>query len=104
MASVVMTSVAPVVIKDGAVCGKFSSPQSAAFMVSGAAAPANVTATLRKAVATATASIANREICTTYVADGDALMSQVRVDGVRRPEFDMRVLWVEPAEGFAVRP
>lgn len=102
--AIVMTSAAPVEIKDGAVCGKISPPDARAFTINGAPAPENVTATLREAVATATSSIAGREICTSYVHDGDALMSQVRVDGVRRPEFDMRVLWVDPAEGFVVRP
>jgi len=101
---IVMTSVAPVEIKDSAICGKISSPDAGAFTVDGSPAPADVTAKLRDAVATATSSIADREICTSYVPDGDDLMAQVRVDGVRRPEFDMRVLWVDPSEGFVVRP
>lgn len=100
--AIVMTSMAPVEIKAGAVCGKISSPDAGAFTVNGAPASADVTATLRAAVATTTSSIADREICTSYVPDADALMAQVRVDGVRRPDFDMRVLWVDPSEGFVV--
>jgi hypothetical protein len=97
-----MTSTAPVEIRQGSVCGKIGSLDEAAFTVNGAPAPEEVTATLRDAVATATSSIAEREICTSYLPEGDALMTQVRVDGVRHPELDMRVLWVEPSEGFLV--
>ena len=99
---IVMTSTAPVENKAGAICGKISSPEAGAFTINGASAPPDLTATLRQAVATSTSSIADREICTSYIPDGDALISQVRVDGVRRPEFDMRVLWVEPAAGYVV--
>ena len=102
--AIVMTSVSPGQIKGDAICGKIRSPESGTFTVNGVPAPKDVEATLRKAVATATSSIADREICTSYIRDGDALASQVRVDGVRRPELDMQVLWVDPAEGFAVRP
>lgn len=101
---IIMTSMAPVEIRQGAVCGKISSPDEAVFTVNGAPASAEVTATLREAVATTTSSIADREICTSYVPEGDALMSQVLVDGVRRPDFDMRVLWVDPSAGFLVHP
>lgn len=102
--AIVMTSVAPVEIKDGAVCGKISSPEEGIFTIDGITPPVEVVSRLRAAVATATASIAEREICTSYVRDGEALKAVVRVAGAPRPEFDMRVLWVTPSDGFSVRP
>lgn len=101
---IVMTSVEPVTIKDGAICGKISLSGKDAFTVDGAPAPEAVAATLREAVATAMAPLRDREICTSYVDDGDGLRAQVRVDAAPRPDLDIRVRWVHPSEGFGVRP
>jgi hypothetical protein len=102
--AVVMTSTAPVTIKDGAICGRLSSADAQTFAVDGRAASPDVAAALREAVAKAYSPLADREICTSYVPDGEGLKSRVYVDGARRPDFDMQVLWVDPAEGFSVSP
>ena len=40
--------------------------------------------------------------CSAFAPDGDALKSTVTIDGVAKPEFSQRVIWVSPDEGYKV--
>lgn len=103
---IVMTTVAPVEVKGGAVCGyiRMRDLQAASFVIDGTPADSTDAEAVRKAVAPAYAPFLDKEFCTVYRADGPGLVGEVTVDGVRRRELDQRVRWVSPADGYAVAP
>ena len=103
---IVMTSTLPVQVKAGAVCGviQLSDLKTATFEVDGKVAGPELAETLRKAIEPGYAPIAGREICTTYLASGDALQAQITVEGERRTDMDMPVRWVAADAGFSVKP
>lgn len=103
---IVMTSVAPVQVKAGAVCGIIGKGdlKAASFEVDGAPASPDVAERVRQAIEPAYAPIVEREICTTYVPAGDALKAEISLEGKRRSEMDMPVRWVPADAGFTVKP
>ena len=45
------------------------------------------------------------EVCTRWVGDGvGGYMAYGTLDGKPKKDFDQRVIWVEPGEGFRVAP
>lgn len=103
---ILMRSRAPVVVKNGAICGVITERdlEAAAFSIDGEAADAANAEALRRAVRPGYAPLLNREICTAYVSKGEEMTGQVSIDGKREPALDQRVRWVAPAEGFTVAP
>lgn len=103
---ILMRSRAPVVVKDGAICGVITERdlEAAAFSIDGEAADVANAEALRRAVRPGYAPLLNREICTAYVPKGEEMTGQVSIDGKREPALDQRVRWVAPAEGFTVAP
>src|SRR5262249_53182767 len=101
---IVMQTIAPVVVRDTAICGKLEGLDRATFTVDGRPADAATTDKLLYAIVPGFAPLAGREVCTTYVPDGADLKAEVRLDGARRPDMDARVRWVGSADGYAVRP
>lgn len=103
---ILMRSRAPVVVKNGAVCGVIAERdlQAATFSIDGEAADAANAEALRRAVGPGYAPLLNREICTAYEPNGQEMTGRVSIDGKRQPALDQRVRWVSPAEGFTVAP
>lgn len=103
---IVVRSRAPVVVKNGAICGVITERdlQAAAFSIDGEPADAANAEALRRAVRPGYAPLLNREVCTAYVPKDQEMTGQVSIDGKRRPALDQRVRWVSPAEGFRVAP
>jgi hypothetical protein len=101
---IVMRTTAPVTVKDGAICGQIASLEDAAFTIEGQPATEPQVRALRDALAPGYAALLRREVCTTYRPEGEGLQAEVRIDGQLRPDLDMPVRWVTPAEGYEVKP
>ncbi len=104
--AIVMRTVVPVRIVSGAVCGRVEQAtlDAATFTVNGAAMPDADAVQLRQMMAPSLAEIAGRELCTSYSQDGAAMVGQVKVDGVDKPEMVRRFRWVAPGDGYKVAP
>lgn len=102
---VVMTTVAPVQIRGGAICGIMKPGDVAAstFRVAGAAATPEQTARLRKQMASAMTSLFGKEICTSMSTKGGRSIGEARVDGVLVPEMEQPVVWVPVTDGYKIR-
>lgn len=104
-ASLVMRTVTPVVIRDGAICGPLSREAigKAEFLVDGAVLDAEKTASLRTTILDSWAAMLDHEVCTRYTVSGDHLVAHPAVDGT--PDAaTMDLIWVSPAEGYRVAP
>ncbi|MDP1632651.1 MAG: hypothetical protein Q8L66_14645 [Caulobacter sp.] len=101
---VTLTTVSPVVVRDGAVCGPFEGLDTASVAVRGQPADAGTTAAVRQQMIAAMAAYIGKEGCTTYAPAGDGLIGHVTLGATRRPDLDQPVLWVDPAEGWVVGP
>ena len=44
------------------------------------------------------------EVCARWVGDGDGYVAGGTIDGRERKDFEQRMIWVEPGEGFHVAP
>ncbi|MBA4012504.1 MAG: hypothetical protein C0481_11610 [Phenylobacterium sp.] len=103
---IIMTTVAPVQVKDGAICGAMQPAHLAAstFTVADAPATPEQTAALRQELAKAMQPLFGKEICTSITTTPDgASIGQARVDGVRQPAMDQPVIWVPKAAGWKIR-
>jgi len=104
-ASLVMRTVTPVVIRDGAICGPLGREAigKAEFLVDGAVLDAEKTASLRTTILESWAAMLDHEVCTRYTVNGDHLVAHPAVDGM--PDAaTMDLIWVSPAEGYRVAP
>lgn len=99
---IVMTSVAPVQVKDGAICGVLRPGDVAAstFAVAGAPATPEQAAALRKQMTAAMQPLFGKEVCTSMTASGGG---EARIDGVRVPAMDQPVIWVPKSAGWKIR-
>jgi hypothetical protein len=104
--TVVMTSVTPVEIKAGQVCGAVRAGDIAAasFTVDGKPASAAMTDTLRRSALTGMKIYIGHEICTAYVPEHGTLRAAATVDGVRQAWMDQKVVWVSQGDGYRVGP
>jgi hypothetical protein len=100
---IVMRQEDAVVVRDGAVCGRFGGFEDAVFTLDGQPAPQVVADTIRAQLAAAFARLGT-EGCTRYAPQGDGWRAEVSIDGVARPDLNQPVIWVSPADGYAVRP
>jgi hypothetical protein len=103
---VVMRTISTVQFKDEAVCGPMRKEdiQVATILVNGAPLPEDKAVSARAQIIGAMKSMLGREVCTTYVPDGDKLSAKVTVDGAAKPEYTQTVIWVAPEDGYRVAP
>jgi hypothetical protein len=103
---IVMRTTAAVQVKGEAVCAVLAAQdiEAAKFTIDGQPAEAENAASIRRGIAPAYKQVLNRELCTTYEGAGEEMKALVSIDGRRRPELDLRVRWVSPADGFEVKP
>jgi len=101
---IALEAVSVVWVKGGAVCGLLSSADTLAGKVSidGVPLPADQAAPILGQINAGYAAIGmlDKEVCTTYVPEGDHLRAEVTVDGVAQPEFNQPVIWISPADGY----
>jgi len=100
---IIMRDVAPVVVRDGAVCGPMTGFEDAVFTVDGQPAGPATAEMIRVQVTAAFAQLGT-EGCTRYSPQGDGRMAEVSIDGVARPDLNQPVIWVSPSDGYSVRP
>lgn len=103
---IVMTTVAPVEVKAGAICGyiRLRDLGTARFTIDGVPADAADAEAVRNAVTPAYRPFLDKEFCTVFRPDGPGMVGEVTVGGLRRRDLDQRVRWVAPADGYAVKP
>ena len=103
---VVMHTVSTVEIKGEAVCGPLRKDDidGAAILVNGVPLPEEKAVAARAQIAGAFQAMLGKEVCTTYVPDGDKLSAHVSVDGKPNPAFTQTVIWVNPEDGYKVGP
>jgi hypothetical protein len=92
---------APVAVKDGALCGQLDALPNARFVVAGQPATSSQDAAYRLML-----SMMPRrgEVCARWIGDGDGYIVHGSLDGKPKKDFDQRMIWVEPDEGFKVSP
>lgn len=97
----VLVVTSPVVVRNGAVCGRLDTLPNARFVVAGQPATPGQDAGYRLML-----SVAPRkgEVCARWVGDGNGYMVHGALDGKPKDDFDQRMIWVEPDEGFVVAP
>jgi hypothetical protein len=99
-----MTTTAPVTVRGPAVCGLMEGVETATFRIDGKPADAATTAQLRGQVAGGFAAFAGQEVCTRYYPFREGLLATVTVGAVPRPDMTQPVIWVDPGDGYAVKP
>ncbi|HVZ29912.1 MAG TPA: hypothetical protein VG839_05930 [Asticcacaulis sp.] len=102
---VIMQTVTPATVADGAVCGKIEADQIAAatLTVNGQAlSPADAAPMLAK-LSAAMKGVYGKQICTRYVSEGGQLTAKTTMDGAPQPD-DQKVIWVSPGDGYHVAP
>jgi hypothetical protein len=101
---VTMTTVSPVTVRDGAVCGPLSGVDKAQIAVRGRRLPEADAAPIRAQLMQSMASMLGKEVCTTYRRSGDWWIAQVTLDGAARPDMSDTLMWVPPSAGYTVQP
>jgi hypothetical protein len=74
------------------------------FLVDGRPASARVTEQAREMLFHAMANFIGREVCTSFVANGSFMRMVMTADGRALPEFSAPMIWVDPNEGYSVKP
>lgn len=95
---------APVVVKDGAVCGPLEGTEKAEVFVEGKPADAETTAKIRDGLRQLYAPYQGKDACISYTANGDAYDAARSIGGAASKGPPERVIWVDPADGWAVKP
>lgn len=101
---VTMTTVSPVTVKDGAVCGPLSGVDKAQIAVRGRRLPESEAAPIRVQLQQSMAKILGKEVCTTYRRSGEWWIAEVTMDGLARQDMNDTLLWVPPSAGYTVQP
>ncbi len=101
---VVMKIISTVRVREGNVCGyiRQGDIDKASFIVNGVDVDAATTSNYRKRVAVLYAPMFDRELCSSYVTDGDELVVRPTIDGAPLPGAADRVIWVLPDDGWKV--
>lgn len=98
-AILVVTS--PVVLKNGAICGQLEHLPKARFLVAGQPATPNQESGYRLMLSLAPK---KGEICARWTGVGNGYRVRGTLDGKPKKDFDQRMIWVEPGEGYVVAP
>jgi hypothetical protein len=101
---VTMTTVSPVTVKDGAICGPLSGVDKAQIAVRGRRLPESEAAPIRAQLQESMAAILGKEVCTTYRRSGEWWIAEVTMDGVARQDMSDTLLWVPASAGYTVQP
>jgi hypothetical protein len=101
---VTMTTVAPVTIRDGAVCGPLSGIDKAQIAFRGRRIPEADAVPIRAQIQQSMADVLGQEVCTTYRRSGDWWIAEVTLNGVVRPDMQDTVMWVPASAGYTVQP
>jgi hypothetical protein len=103
--AVVMTTVAPVTIKDGGICGSMSRGdiENSSFSVSGAPATSEQVGILKRQMILAMEPLFGKEVCTFMRTSAGISTAEARVDGVHLPQMDQPAIWVPKSAGYKVR-
>ncbi len=101
---VVMTIISTVRVREGNVCGyiRQGDIDKASFIVGGVDVDAATTSDYRKRVAVLYQPVFDREICSSYVTDGNEFVVRPTIDGAPLPSAAHRVIWVSPDDGWKV--
>ncbi len=102
---VIIQSVTPVHVANGAICGTIQTEQIAAatLTVDGKTlAPAQAAPILAR-LTTAMQAVIGQEICTQYIPDGQQLTAKATMNGAPQPP-DQKVIWVSPNDDYRVAP
>lgn len=94
----------PVVVKDGAVCGPLEGTETAEVFKDGKPADAETTAKIRDGLQQLYSPFKGKDACTSYTANGDVYDAALSIGGVASKGPPERVIWVDPADGWAVKP
>lgn len=101
----VMTTVSPVTVKNGAVCGMLGDLSDAEFVMNGQPAAPQVADSIRERLGPVRAPMMGKEICTVYRPDGDGFITEATIGGQPTPPgAAQKVIWVAPSDGYGVRP
>lgn len=95
---------APIAVKDGAVCGYLEGTEKAEVFTEGKPADAETTAKIRDGLQQLYSPFQGKDACTRYTANGDVYDAALSIGGVASNGPPERVIWVDPAEGWAVKP
>jgi hypothetical protein len=92
--------------KGQAVCGVARSGDldQARIAAAGRQLTPQETEAIKTQLKSAMAARLDKEVCTTYIPQGDELVAQVTVDGAPAPELSAAVIWVRPEDGYTVAP
>lgn len=95
---------APVMVKDGAVCGLLEGTEKAEVFTEGRHADAETTAKIRNGLRQLYSPYQGKDACTSYTANGDVYDAALSIGGVASKGRPEPVIWVDPADGWAVKP
>jgi len=103
---VVIKSVSPVAMKDGAVCGPMRREdiEAATILVGGHPLSAGNASSAKARIEAALGDRLGQEFCTTYMPQGAGFTTRVTIGGVEAPDQTATVIWVQPADGYTVAP
>lgn len=101
---IVFTTRTPVTVRDGQVCGDHKDSRIVRLTIDGQPGSAEDLAELNAMMTAALKSDFGKQTCSRYRPDGDFLRTEGSVGGVRDPENDRRLLWVDPGSGYSVLP
>jgi len=97
----VMRVTSQVKVRGDAVCGPLADLERAEFLVQGRPATEGEVGLIRFFMSSVPR---HGEVCTRWVRDGDGFIAHGMLDGEELPEFEQRMVWVEPDDGFVVGP
>lgn len=97
----VLVVTSPVVVRNRSICGNLENLPKASFVVAGQPATPGQESGYRLML-----SVAPRkgEVCARWVGDGNGYVAYGSLDGKPKKDFDQRMIWVEPGEGYRVAP
>ena len=101
---VTMTTVSPVTVRDGAVCGPLSGVDKAQIAVRGRRLSEVDAAPIRAQLLESMKSMLGQEVCTTYRRSGDWWIAEVTMGGVARPDMNDTLIWAPVSAGYTVQP
>lgn len=100
----VVTTRTPLTVRNGEVCGDRKMSVVSQVLIDGQPATAQEVTDVSAMMALALQSESGKQSCSRYRPDGQFLRSERFVDGVRDPDTDGIILWVDPGSGFSVLP
>lgn len=101
---VTMTTVSPVTVRNGAICGPLSGVDKAQIAVRGRRLPEADAAPIRARLLESMAPMLGQEVCTTYRRSGDWWIAEVTMAGVARQDLGDTLIWVPASAGYTVQP